>query len=376
MMIFNTNHQIINKMTNSSIFVISEIDSLIIDFLDYLLDYKQLIMVNKYYHKLINNNPIYRDLRTFSKKKKDMYLHEKYFREASDALRYYCLACKYNYPYVAKYILNKYSIDVHFHNDYPFRLSCIGGNLKLVEWHYSLIENKKNLYISEWGFSWACEHGRLEIAQYLYSLNEINIRIHNDYAFRYSCKNRHSNIIKWLCTICDDYKFKYIFPIPEIDSMIINYLDYFSDFKQLALVNKYYHKHIENNSIYQDLQNFSLERKHMFLDIPLKKKSEEIFCLACKYDYPQVAEYIYHKYSIDIHVENDYAFRLSCFAKDLYTAKWLYSLMENKSNLRYDNDIAFQRSCENGNRKLIKWLCTLCDDYRYKVNYEAVIRKN
>lgn len=193
-----------SKMSNPHIFPIPEIDSMIIDHL-YLKDFKQLVLVNKYYYEFINNNPIYRDFSKFVKAK-DLELG---ISNQPEKEHIFCLACKFDCPYVTKYIFDRYPINIHINHDYPFRLSCIGGNLELVKWLYSLLEKTENLYdYIRCGFNWACENGHLEVAQYLYYHNKINIREVNDYAFTHSCKNGHLDTINWLCTLCDKYQYK------------------------------------------------------------------------------------------------------------------------------------------------------------------------
>jgi len=44
----------------------------------------------------------------------------------------------------------------------------------------------------------ACCTGKLEEAQELYINNKINIRVKNDEAFRFACEYGHIEIAKWL----------------------------------------------------------------------------------------------------------------------------------------------------------------------------------
>jgi hypothetical protein len=53
----------------------------------------------------------------------------------------------------------------------------------------------------------ACCNGYLEIAKWLYSLdNKLNIRIDNDRAFKFVCKCDYIYIAEWLVSICCNYK--------------------------------------------------------------------------------------------------------------------------------------------------------------------------
>jgi len=64
--------------------------------------------------------------------------------------------------------------------------------------------------------------------------------------------------------------------------------------------------------------------------------------------------------NLDIHYEEDEAFRLACFNGHLDIVKWLLTL-EDKPNINAKNDEAFIQSCANGQLDIIKWLLTLED---------------
>jgi len=68
------------------------------------------------------------------------------------------------------------------------------------------------------------------------------------------------------------------------------------------------------------------------------------------------------EYKIDIHAKNDYAFRNACKYGHIEVAKWLYSL-DDKTNIHAKNDYAFRNACKYGHIEVAKWLITICDDY-------------
>ena len=53
---------------------------------------------------------------------------------------------------------------------------------------------------------------------------------------------------------------------------------------------------------------------------------------------------------IDIHANNEYAFRWSCYNGNLEIVKWLLSLKEEygKIDIHADDESAFRWSCYNG----------------------------
>lgn len=187
------------KMSDPCICPIPEIDYMIIGFLDHVVDFKQLTLVNKYYHQLIKNDNIYQDFLKFSKINEKM-LALTNFKNSHPKEYLFCLACKYNCPFVAKYVFDKYSIDVHIAYDYAFRLSCLCGNIELVKWLYSLMANRENIHcMNDLAFQYSCEHGYLEIAKYLYYSDSRLKKPQQCFNFPTWRKiNVHPEIVRWL----------------------------------------------------------------------------------------------------------------------------------------------------------------------------------
>jgi len=78
------------------------------------------------------------------------------------------------------------------HENYPFHTSL------------GIREGLSGLSLSCYGeaFRWACEHGNLDVAQWLRSVNcHIDIHLNNHYAFRMACGNGHVDVALWLQSI-------------------------------------------------------------------------------------------------------------------------------------------------------------------------------
>jgi len=60
---------------------------------------------------------------------------------------------------------------------------------------------------------------------------------------------------------------------------------------------------------------------------------------------------------VNIHTDNDYAFRLSCAHMHKEIAEWLVSL--GGVNIHAKDDYAFRYCCERGYLEIAKWLVSL-----------------
>jgi hypothetical protein len=72
----------------------------------------------------------------------------------------------------------------------------------------------------------------------------------------------------------------------------------------------------------------------------------------------KVAKWLWEisKVSIDIHADNEYAFRLSCGYGNIEVAKWLWEISNKSIDIHAENEYAFIWSCVNGHLDVAKWL--------------------
>jgi hypothetical protein len=121
---------------------------------------------------------------------------------------HHCL--KGEFQEAKQYLIEHPYINIHADDDYAFRSCCHNGHLEIAQWLWSLDENIDIHKKEEDAFRLSCANGHLEVAKWLYSLNQdININSISDYAFRMSCYNRHLKIAIWLCSLCEKYYVKH-----------------------------------------------------------------------------------------------------------------------------------------------------------------------
>lgn len=185
----------------------------------------------------------------------------------------------------------------------------------------------------------------------------------------------------------------YIFPIPEIEEIIFNYLDPITDLKNLIQVNKYYFDTISTTPIYLELKSC---QKDNFAKIISKYKMRHtdkytlFLWKICLNGCLCLMKYLLKKYpnEINIHEFGEFAFCLCCKHGWLDLAKKLFKFSQSKTskpiNLHYDSPFWF--ACHNGHFKLVKWLyhllkssnISIIDYYRssqFYLNYNCKIAK-
>ena len=108
----------------------------------------------------------------------------------------------------------------------------------------------------------------------------------------------------------------------------------------------------------------------------IKNNMNTLFCYACINIDKEVIEWLYElskidgNTKIDIHVDNDFAFKNACHNNSKKVAEWLYELSKidgnTKIDIHIDNDITFKNTCYRGYKEVAEWLCTIENDYKLK----------
>lgn len=206
-----------NSNANVYIFPIPEIEQMIINYLDPVTDWKNLNVINKYFHNLTSRNQTFLELKEFCQKQ------TKYFYASRRYNKYdvmFWKVCRHGSIPVMEYLLNKYAkeIDIHSYKEYPFQLCCEFDHLNMAKRLYALSKTTELINIhadDEYAFLQSCRNQHMEIIKWLYQLsqendNPINIRAHNDLIYKNSCECGRIEVVKWLQSTCPEYSYEII----------------------------------------------------------------------------------------------------------------------------------------------------------------------
>lgn len=135
------------------------------------------------------------------------------------------------------------------------------------------------------------------------------------------------------------------------------------------------------------------------VDIHIER--EHCFIISCELGYKEQAEWLYSLGGVDVNIDNDFAFRITCHNGFIYLAKWLYDIIDydihkndeyifklvcqmnylnfakwiyslGDVNVRINNDLIFINMCELKHIKITRWLCTICDKYKISISYNKI----
>jgi hypothetical protein len=115
----------------------------------------------------------------------------------------FCFACYHGHLDVAQWL---YKIDTRITASHcAFSWACRNGHLAVAQW---LLQVKPDMNVSacdEYAFCWASANGYLEMAQWLIQINPtIDLTACNEEAFRCACANGHIAVVAWFCRLHPD----------------------------------------------------------------------------------------------------------------------------------------------------------------------------
>jgi hypothetical protein len=87
----------------------------------------------------------------------------------------------------------------------PFNYACAEGHFELLQWMYSLPNHNINIHNDyEESFIHACYKGRLDICKWLYSLdpnNQIDVHINSDMPIYNAKLSGNQELVDWLTSL-------------------------------------------------------------------------------------------------------------------------------------------------------------------------------
>ena len=185
--------------------LLKDLDTTIINYCDVETDYKNIILINKYYNNIITNDNLFLDFKKIIKMKIKMLDKKKLFIET----------CRMDFKFFAKYLISKHKINIHTDDELAFRWSCRNGHIETVKYLVELGNQPNYQQINihantEEAFRWSCRNGHIETVKYLIELGtqpnyqKINIHANDEEAFRYSCYNGHIETTIYLIEISNE----------------------------------------------------------------------------------------------------------------------------------------------------------------------------
>jgi ankyrin repeat protein len=232
----------------------------------------------------------------------------------------FCKCCQHNNINIAEYLLLEFpNIDIHTNSEFAFRAICGTGNLHFIDYLFTFEKTQGLIDIhilEDDAFCYACKSGNIEMIEYLLGYEtlrgKINIHSRNGSAFLIACKNGHLDIIKYIISLGINHDF--------VATQVMNYG----------------------------------------------------FCLCCEHGHLKCVKWFLSEFKeLDIHINNDIAFRLCCQNGHLDIAKFLIlNDILHEIDIHACHEFAFQMCCRYGNNLIAEWLLTLEENYGKITNYD------
>src|SRR6056297_1461905 len=207
----------------------------------------------------------------------------------------------------------------------------------------------------------ACKKGHFNTAKQLYidHSNVIDIHYNDEEAFRLSCLYGHIEIAKWLIQLGHEegrpidiharYESAFCFSCGNGNLEVAKWL-----------IQLTFPKVIQRGSTGAPPQY----GKDEGYPIDIHAQDEYAFRLSCGNGHLEIVKWLIQLGQdegnpIDIHAQDDFAFRFSCGNGNLEIVKWLIQLGKEEGqpiDIHAENDLAFRKSCMNGHFEIAKWL--------------------
>jgi hypothetical protein len=233
---------------------------------------------------------------------------------------------------------------------------CRFGHLSMAQWLY--YQDRNNFYFHrDVAFFYACTDGHLSVAQWIYSLGDLNIDTVNEKSFPMACESGHLSIVQWIYSLGG-----VVFDELNIHALF----DRVCQRGQLSVAQWLHDRsgldiHVENDRAFRLIcENGHLSIAQWLVSlggVNIHANKDESFGGACEHGHLIVAQWLLQFGEVDIHASDDRAFRRACENGHLSVAQWLYSL--GGMNIHSLSEYAFRLSCEGGHLSVAQWLFSL-----------------
>jgi len=238
----------------------------------------------------------------------------------------FILTCADNNLDLAKFLYTNSKINIHTHDEAPFRLAVKNNSYDVIDWLWELSVAMRSkidyrIYTDE-AFRKACANGSLRLVKWLYDKGNINVNCKNDYAFRKICKYGYFELMKWLLSI-----------------------------------NKFININV--------MDGYALR-------------------MACRFGHCDVVEYLLDNYNyVNVHAKDNECYVYACTNGYLEIVKKLFEYCARRNGINNGIKIdikicchgGFRMACENNHLAVVEWLVNnLKSVYRYNINYNYKVK--
>jgi hypothetical protein len=190
--------------TNKYIYPIKEIDKYIISYLNPIIDFSNLRLVNKYYYEFITQDKLLVELRKLA-----VGMTKSNIKFGK--INIFMYACKHGYSLAAQNCLDKYDVDIFAYKEDAFKLACYDNHIETAKWLYELcnkIDSPINIHIDDdYVFLWVCYSNYIEMTKWLWKLGikyqsssviPFDIHVDDEFLFIAACSRGHAEMARWL----------------------------------------------------------------------------------------------------------------------------------------------------------------------------------
>ena len=272
-----------------------------------------------------------------------------------------------------------------------FTRACQHGHLEMAKWLYQIIDfEKKYLHMNHDSvFRFACANGHIKIVKWLLTIDNFNINTFNVDAFIKS--RNHLKILKFLFkkfTIkiedmwdifqlcCAENNFECAQLLYMINNNVITELAFHNacvgNRKEILLwlfENKDEDFQIDTAIAFENAcKGGNLEIAEMLLNskgADIKRNINQIFYQTCIYNRLEIAKFLWSFNDIDIHYDNDKIFNYCCVFDCYHILVWLLEISKKEFQIHVNNNYFYKICCDRKHDRVVELLISISNTHGY-----------